>query len=351
MGFTALPALQLLRSGFDPRTMRLNWCCVPRYHHHRTPGFGQNDAVAVILDHARFPWFQHGSWQLWLSADRRRAKLPTLDRNVGNEALRALHEEHDASVRRAQRRAARGAANAAAGAAVEGMTQAMMLSLPTTVYQPPPAQPQPQQPAVSEGDPEALPNAAADAGGSVGAAAMSEADAALCSICYEVVDPGSRIFAMQCSHVQHYGERIRRVLVAPFYFLIMKRFLACHDRLGTDIRQPYSKRKHFGAFRRLHEALGGQKARVSRVPARTAPPELQRGGATTDGCEWTGQQHRHAVGRAAANDGHVSPWYAGPRAAAAWQQPRSAAGGGQRRDNSGAAEGCRTERAHTVYAG
>ena len=216
MGFTALPALQLLRSGFDPRTMRLNWCCVPRYHHHRTPGFGQNDAVAVILDHARFPWFQHGSWQLWLSADRRRAKLPTLDRNVGNEALRALHEEHDASVRRAQRRAARGAANAAAGAAVEGMTQAMMLSLPTTVYQPPPAQPQPQQPAVSEGDPEALPNAAADAGGSVGAAAMSEADAALCSICYEVVDPGSRIFAMQCSHVQHYGERIRRVLVAPF---------------------------------------------------------------------------------------------------------------------------------------
>ena len=37
MGFLALPALGLMRSRFDPKVMRLNWCCVPRYHHHRTP--------------------------------------------------------------------------------------------------------------------------------------------------------------------------------------------------------------------------------------------------------------------------------------------------------------------------
>ena len=70
------PALSLICSGFDPEAMvrhrhclslvfslpsfaktvsavlqRLNWCCVPRFHHHRTPGFGDNDRVNALIFH------------------------------------------------------------------------------------------------------------------------------------------------------------------------------------------------------------------------------------------------------------------------------------------------------------
>ncbi len=40
----AFPAFVLIVTGFDPRVMRLNWF-LPRFSHHRTPGFGHNDAV------------------------------------------------------------------------------------------------------------------------------------------------------------------------------------------------------------------------------------------------------------------------------------------------------------------
>lgn len=187
MGFTALPALQLLRSGFDPRTMRLNWCCVPRYHHHRTAGFGQNDAVAIILDRERFPWFQQKAWKLWKTSEERRAMLPSLDRNVGNDFLLPLHAEHEAQQRRAQVQALRNTRAAANSAS--GLSQAMVLSLPTTTYRP------------------CYYDLVASQGSGTNVTTLDEtdeADVALCSICYEAVEPGSEIFLMQCPHVQHY---------------------------------------------------------------------------------------------------------------------------------------------------
>eukprot|EP01043_Picozoa_sp_COSAG02_P029207 COSAG02_NODE_1807_length_10865_cov_25.450585_7_plen_695_part_00 len=203
MGFTALPVLQLLRTGFDPRTMRLNWCCVPRYHHHRTRGFGQNDAVAVLLNRERFPWFQQKAWKIWLTAEQRRALLPSLDRNVGNESLFPLMVEYEAQQRRAQMEAARSASSAAARSVAAGMSQVMVLSMPTTIYQPCDnvtasdaavrcEDPIKQREGASHEDVVSLDN---DDNG---------VQIALCSICYEEVEPGSRVFAMQCSHVQHY---------------------------------------------------------------------------------------------------------------------------------------------------
>lgn len=205
MGFTALPALQLLRTGFDPRAMRLNWCCVPRYHHHRTRGFGQNDAVAVILDKERFPWFQQMAWKVWLSAEQRRALLPSLDRNVGNESLFPLRVEYEAQQRRAQMEAARSAASAAARSVAAGMSQVMVLSMPTTIYQPRDKLAATDAAAACEGPT----GASEDIGHEDVTVAGLDSDeerveVALCSICYEEVDPGSRVFAMRCSHVQHY---------------------------------------------------------------------------------------------------------------------------------------------------
>lgn len=205
MGFTALPALQLLRTGFDPRAMRLNWCCVPRFHHHRTQGFGQNDAVAVILDKERFPWFQQKAWKVWLSAEERRAILPSLDRNVGNESLFPLFVEHETQQRRAEVQATRSLASAAARSAAESMSQAMMLSLPTTIYQP-----RRCDNAAANGAAVVCLTGQTESVGpeSIAAAALDDAaegaEAALCSICYESVEPGSRIFVLHCPHVQHY---------------------------------------------------------------------------------------------------------------------------------------------------
>eukprot|EP01052_Picozoa_sp_SAG31_P017905 SAG31_NODE_1245_length_9134_cov_6.012064_9_plen_558_part_00 len=89
MAFCALPAASLLCSGFDPDAMKLNWygnhmlhasqrlaespwysvvcqgdcltrcgacrCCFPRFHHHRAPGFGDNDRVNLLFNFRRFP--------------------------------------------------------------------------------------------------------------------------------------------------------------------------------------------------------------------------------------------------------------------------------------------------------
>jgi hypothetical protein len=55
MGLCALPALSLIFSGFDPGSMRLNWCCVPRFHHHRTEEFASNEMVNALFNLFRFP--------------------------------------------------------------------------------------------------------------------------------------------------------------------------------------------------------------------------------------------------------------------------------------------------------
>merc|ERR1712224_154033 len=122
--------------------MCLNWF-LPRFSHHRTPGFGHNDAVAQVLNAKRFPGI---------------GRLPTLDVSSMPTEGR-MDNRWDSDIRRP---ASQGSVRNSSGS---GLMDEQLKHLPVKI--------------------------------------IEDGSEQVCCICLEKLAAGTVVIALGCPHVQH----------------------------------------------------------------------------------------------------------------------------------------------------